>query len=137
MTQPGDKITAAVYLDNGSTFVMRTRFHERTATLYISAEVTAGIDSFVLDCTDRDEGVYWIRGWPALDSEEVATLLAAFALAGDRESSLLFKHDEDWDDYYVGYCSTPARYQYWDDNFLPRGWCADGQAEAAPQPARR
>ena len=120
MIQPGDKITAAVYLDNGSTFVMRTRFCERTATLYIGAEVTAGIDSFVCDCTDRDEGVYWIRGWPTLDSEEVATLLAAFMLAGDRESSLLFRNDDDWDDDdFLDYYRFHN--MYWDDKLIPQG----------------
>ena len=119
MIQPGDKITAAVCLDNGSTFVLRTRFCERTATLHIGAEVTAGIDSFVCDCIDRDEGVYWIRGWPDLDSEEVATLLAAFALAGDgdREASLLFRNDDDWDDYDFDLFDS----MYWDDKLIPQG----------------
>jgi hypothetical protein len=116
---PGDKITCAVYLDDGSTFVVRTRFREQVAMLYASARVTVGIDSFVCDCTARDEGVYWIRGWPALDSEEVTSMLATFALAGDRESALLFRHDWDWDDdfEYHWLYDNP----YWDDKLIPQG----------------
>jgi hypothetical protein len=113
--QSGDKITCAVYFDGGSTFVLRTRFRAQVATLHTSAEVTVGIESFVCDCLDNDEGVYWIRGWPTLDSEDVTTLLAAFALAGDRESSLLFRNDEDWDDFDL------FDSMYWDDKLIPQG----------------
>lgn len=117
---PGDKITCAVYLDDGSTFIVRTRFQEQSATLYTSAEVTVGINEFVLDCVDRDEGVYWIRGWPDLASEEVTAMLAAFALAGERGSSLLFGYDDYEDDYsWEGWWWSGD--PYWDDNFVPQG----------------
>jgi len=97
---PGDKITCAVYLDNGSTFVVRARFQEQRATLYTSGAVSAEIDSFVCDCVERDEGATWIRGWPDLDSEEVAALLAAFAFAGGESSKLYGINDDDDEDYW-------------------------------------
>jgi hypothetical protein len=114
----GDKITAAVYLSDGSTFVMRARFCQQQAVLYVGAEITAGISSFVLDCDGRDEGIYWIRGWPDIDSEDVTTMLAAFALAGNRESSMLFLHDEDWYDDSYHWLDDDI---YWDDKLIPQG----------------
>lgn len=68
----------------------------------------------------EDEGLTWIRGWPAIDSAEVDALRAAFTLGAEEGALVTELFAQDTSPYYT----DPAYYQndrYLDDDFEARG----------------